>query len=97
MILCVSDASSLVFVIFKSGYYLCVELESCAVLMLCLSFLKLRLSLYMKLNIFESKGFFLFHLFFFSGLSKRTTSEGLRTAFAQFGEVADGNIKLPLL
>lgn len=26
----------------------------------------------------------------FSGLSKRTTSEGLRTAFAQFGEVADG-------
>jgi len=25
-----------------------------------------------------------------SGLSKRTTSEGLRTAFAQFGEVADG-------
>lgn len=27
---------------------------------------------------------------YFPGLSKRTTSEGLRTAFAQFGEVADG-------
>ncbi|KAF3501317.1 hypothetical protein F2Q69_00043624 [Brassica cretica] len=29
---------------------------------------------------------------FVSGLSKRTTSEGLRTAFAQFGEVADDDI-----
>uniref|UniRef100_M4CFJ4 RRM domain-containing protein n=1 Tax=Brassica campestris TaxID=3711 RepID=M4CFJ4_BRACM len=26
------------------------------------------------------------------GLSKRTTSEGLRTAFAQFGEVADAKV-----
>ncbi|KAL1206524.1 Organelle RRM domain-containing protein 2 [Cardamine amara subsp. amara] len=29
---------------------------------------------------------------FVSGLSKRTTSEGLRTAFAQFGEVADAKV-----
>lgn len=35
------------------------------------------------------------HLRVTLGLSKRTTSEGLRTAFAQFGEVADG-IELPL-
>lgn len=42
--------------------------------------------------VLKSKGLYLCHLFFFvfSGLSKRTTSEGLRTAFAQFGEVADG-------
>ncbi|KAJ4875582.1 RNA-binding (RRM/RBD/RNP motifs) family protein [Raphanus sativus] len=29
---------------------------------------------------------------FVSGLSKRTTSEGLRTAFAQFGEIADAKV-----
>ncbi|CAN8301895.1 unnamed protein product [Cochlearia groenlandica] len=29
---------------------------------------------------------------FVSGLSKRTTSEGLKTAFAQFGEVADAKV-----
>ncbi|VVB15941.1 unnamed protein product [Arabis nemorensis] len=29
---------------------------------------------------------------FVSGLNKRTTSEGLRTAFAQFGEVADAKV-----
>ncbi|KAJ0267113.1 Organelle RRM domain-containing protein 2 [Hirschfeldia incana] len=29
---------------------------------------------------------------FVSGLSKRTSSEGLRTAFAQFGEVADAKV-----
>lgn len=41
--------------------------------------------------VLKSKGLSFCHLIFFSGLSKRTTSEGLRTAFAQFGEVADGN------
>ncbi|XP_056852068.1 organelle RRM domain-containing protein 2, mitochondrial-like [Raphanus sativus] len=29
---------------------------------------------------------------FFLGLSKRTTSEGLRTAFAQLGDVADAKV-----